>query len=240
MHEEWLQKYIQDHYQKIGLSQIHGPYKRGADFKGFYAGKPVKIEAEWDYADYINHKHPPGFADVLVVATLEPVPECLRENLPISVIQVSREDVIEWAQPRRSQKNREDYHGYPWRRFSKSLFDLYAYSQKQISPPVDFIGSAVTLTKRNSQTPAGFQFGPGGKEEGFKGPPEEKAYWDQWLVIAHSVSNQFKLKPALLRPTWIDRIAFYYHGTGRITDSDLKRFQEVVLFIDEILSRREP
>ncbi len=71
MHENWLQRYIKEYHQQIGFTQLHGPYKYGADFKGVYAGKPVKIEAEWDYSDYISHKHSLSFADILVVATLD-------------------------------------------------------------------------------------------------------------------------------------------------------------------------
>jgi hypothetical protein len=237
MHEKWLQKYIQDHYLQIGFTQIHGPYKYGADFKGVYAEKPVKIEAEWNYSDYISHKHSLRFADVLVVATLEPVPPALQGKLPSIIINLNREQVISWAHPLLVKKTTEDYSAYPWRRLSKSLLDLYAYCQKQDHRKIDFMGANLVFPMNKSQTPDGFKFGTGGKEEGFKGRPDDKADWDYWLVIAHSVADHFRLKPALLRLTWVDRIAIYFNHTGRITEGELKRFKDVAEFIDDIFQR---
>jgi hypothetical protein len=226
MHEIWLQKYIKEHYQQIGFTQLHGPYKVGADFKGVYAEKSVKIEAEWEYSDYISHKHTLRFADVLVVATLEPVPEPLKIKLPSIIINLNRDQVAAWAQPRMVKKDEEDYFSYPWRRFSRNLLYLYAYYQKQNHLRTDFIGSDLVLSMYKTQIPTGFQFGSGGREESFAGQPEDKASWDYWLKVAHSVANQFRLKPALLRPTWIDRVAIYVNHTGellRVNLSDSKK-----------------
>jgi hypothetical protein len=239
MHEDWLQRYIKEHYQQLGFTGIHGPYKYGADFKGVYAGKPVKIEAEWDYTDYISHQHSLEFADILVVATLEPVPEHLKERLPSIIMNLDRAKVIEWAQPRSLKKNKDDYHAYAWRRFSRSLLEIYTYYRKHSQQPPDFRGAGLAHSINRSQTPAGFQFGPGGKEESFNGPEEDKAAWDYWLIVAHAVANHFNLKPALLRLTWLDRIALYFRHSGRITDSDFQRIQEVAVYIDELLQRGE-
>jgi GNAT superfamily N-acetyltransferase len=236
VHEDWLQRYIKDHYQQLGFTEIHGPYKRGADFKGVYAGKRVKIEAEWDYSDYIIHGHSLSFADVLVVANLKTVPDDLRAKLPPVIIHLDRDNVIEWAQPRRVAKNKEDYHGYAWRRLSRSLLDLYVNYRQRTKQSLDFTGYKVALSMFRSQTPSGFQFGTGGIEKSFEGPQEDKIAWDYWLIVAHSVAKQFELKPAFLRPTWIDRIALLFNYTGRITNTDLNRFQEVAFFIDELLS----
>jgi hypothetical protein len=235
MHELWLQKYIKEHYRQIGFTQIHGPYKIGADFKGIYAGRAVKIEAEWEYSDYINHKHSLSFADILVVATLETVPPILKEKLPPVIINLDREQVLEWAQPRMVQKNEDDFHSYTWRRFSRNLLYLYAYRQKQERRKTEYIGSNLVHSMRQFQIPAGFQFGSGGKEENFEGLQEDKASWDYWLNIAHAVAVQFKLKPTLLHPTWIERVAIYVNNTGRITDSESTRFKEVAMFIDELI-----
>jgi hypothetical protein len=239
MHEIWLQKYIKEHSQQIGFTQLHGPYNFGADFKGIYAGNPVKIEAEWEYSDYISHKHSLSFADVLVVATLEPVPPLLKANLPTIIINLDREQVLEWAQPRMTKKNDEDYHSYAWRRFSRNLLYLYAYYQKQEHLRTKYIGSNLVRSMYRFQKPPGFQFGSGGKEENFEGLPEDKASWDYWLNIAHSVADKFKLKPALLRPTWIDRVAIYVNNTGRITDSESARFKDVAQFIDDLMLHEE-
>jgi hypothetical protein len=239
MHEKWLQKYIQDHYLEIGFAQIHGPYKYGADFKGVYAEKPVKIEAEWNYSDYISHKHSLRFADVLVVATLEPVPPALLGKLPSTIINLDPQQVINWAQPRLIKKTREDYYSYPWRRLSKSLLELYAYYRKQDHRKIDFIGSNLVFSMNKSQMPAGFKFGTGGKEESFEGRPEDKAAWDYWLNIAHAAAEHFQMKPALLRLTWVDRTALYFNHTGRITECERKRFIDVAEFIDELFQRGE-
>jgi hypothetical protein len=200
----------------------------------------VKIEAEWNYTDYISHKHSTEFADVLVVASLEPLPEKLKNKLPLIIIHLDRKQVVEWAQPRAIRKHKEDYVSYPWRRLSRSLLDLYAYYQKQNQGEVDFPGYNLAFLKNKAPTPAGFQFGAGGKEEHFQGSPEDKISWDYWLVIAHSVANHFHITPALLRPTWIDRVALYFNHTGRITEGEAERFKEVALFVDEIILRGEP
>jgi hypothetical protein len=237
MHEFWLQKYIKEHFRQIGFSQLHGPYKYGADFKGVLNDKPVKIEAEWGYSDYISHKHSLKFADILVVATLEPLPQRLKANLPSIIINLDPERVIQWAQPRLIQKDQEDYHAYPWRRFSRNLLFLFDYYQKQNHHQPHFIGSNLVRSMSNIQKPEGFEFGSGGKEDSFEGPPEDKAAWDYWLHIAHSVAENFRLRPALLRMTWIDRVSLYTRSTGRITGSEIKRFDEVALFIDDLLQK---
>jgi hypothetical protein len=239
MHEIWLQKYIQEHHRQIGFSDLHGPYKYGADFKGLYAGHPVKIEAEWEYTDYIAHGHTLQFADVLVVADLAPVPQGLKEKLPSIIVNLDRAQVTAWAQPRLLKKNGEDYHAYPWRKFARNLLYLYAFHHKQSQQRTDFAGSRLAQSMSKFQRPAGFHFGTGGKEESFEGLPEDKAAWDFWLGIAHTVAVQFHLKPALLRPTWIDRTALYVNNTGRITASESERFQDVALFIDDLLLKEE-
>jgi hypothetical protein len=239
MHEIWLQKYIKQHYQQIGFTDIHGPYSYGADFKGVYAGKPVKIEAEWEYADYISHKHTLKFADILVVATPEPVPEHLRVKLPSIIINLDHDRVVEWAHPRMIKKNKDDFYSYHWRRLSRNLLYLYAYYRKQNHRGMNFTGSNLVHTMYKSQKPAGFQFGEGGKEASFDGLPEDKASWDFWLNAAHAVADQFRLKPALLRPTWIDMVALYLNHTGRIRDNEIKRFQEVAAFINDLILRQE-
>jgi hypothetical protein len=239
MHEIWLQKYIKDHYLQIGFTQLHGPYKNGADFKGIYANRAVKIEAEWDYSDFISHKHSLKFADILVAATLEPVPEHLKEKLPSIIIKLNRNQVVEWAQPRIIKKNKEDYYSYTWRRLSRNLLYLYAYYQRQTQGKMDFIGVNLLSTMYQTQKPAGFQFGEWGKEESFEGLPEDKTSWDYWLDVAHAAAKHFQLKPALLRPTWIDMTALYLNHTGRITNNDLKRFEEIATFVhDFILTRK--
>jgi hypothetical protein len=199
----------------------------------------VKIEAEWDYPDYISHKHSLKFADILVVATLEPVPDHLKGKLPQIIFKIDRRKVIEWAEPRLVRKTREDYYAYPWRRLSRSLIDLYAIYQKQNNRRIEFIGSNLALSMIKSQTPGGFQFGPGGKEKGFDGRSEDKSLWDFWLVIAHDVADHFHLKPALLRPTWVDRMALYFNHTGRVTEREVQRFKDMAAFIDDLLKRGE-
>lgn len=233
MHELWLQKYIKEHYRQLGFAQLHGPYAVGADFKGVYAGKRVKVEAEWDYSDYVNHKHSLNFADVLVVATLEPVPERLKAKLPPLILNLNRAEVMEWAQPRAERKKAEDYYAYPWRRLSRNLLYLYAFYQKGNQGKMDFVGSGLVHSMGQNQLPPGFQFEPGGREEGFAGLPQDKALWDFWLEAAHAVAAHFKLKPGLLRLTWIDRVAIYVNHTGRITDYELKRFKDVAEFVDQ-------
>jgi hypothetical protein len=235
MLEYWLQKYIKEYYRQIGFTELHGPYNVGPDFKGVYHGRLVKIEAEWDYSDYINHQHPPDFAEILIVATLKPVPRGLREKLPSFIIHLCSDQVAQWARPRKVKKDQEDYISFTWRRLSRSLLYLYAYSRKKSNLTNDFVGSELAGLLSKSQVPAGFHFGEGGKEISFDGRPEEKVSWDFWLNIAHDVAGHFKLRPALLRPTWIDRVALYSSYTGRVTDADFTRFKDIALYIDSLL-----
>jgi hypothetical protein len=239
MHEIWLQKYIKEHYRQIGFTQLSGPFSYGADFRGVFANKRVKVEAEWEYADYINHKHTLKFADILVVATIDPVPDHLKEKLPSTIFNLNREQVLQWAHPRIIKKDQEDYYSYPWRKFSHSLLYLYSYCQKHSPKKIDFLGSHLVHSMYRAQRPAGFQFGAGGIEESFKGLPEDKVAWDYWLNIAHAVAVHFRLRPAILRPTWIDRVALYFSHTGRITDAELQRFQDVANFIEDFILSHE-
>ncbi len=236
MHEIWLQKYVKEHYRQIGFERLHGPYNYGADFKGVFSGRQVKVEVEWEYSDYISHKHGLKFADVLVVAEPGPVPQDLISRLPPIIVHLNRDQVVKWAQPRLTQANEDGYHSYTWRRFSRNLLYLYAFYLKQSQRKTDFNGSNLLRSMSGFQKPAGFQFGEGGKEDSFEGLPEDKAAWDFWLEIAHAVAKKFRLKPALLRVTWIDRVAIYVNHTGRITDSERERFTEVAAFIDDLLS----
>jgi hypothetical protein len=239
MLEYWLQKYIKEYYRQIGFTELHGPYNIGPDFKGVYHGRPVKIEAEWDYSDYISHRHPPDFADILIVASLKPVPLALREKFPPFIIHLSAEQVVQWARPRKAQKDEEDFYSYTWRRLSRSLLYLYAYSCLKNNRTDDFVGSDLAGSMSKSQVPDGFHFGAGGKEVSFDGRPEDKISWDFWLNIAHDVARHFKLRPALLRPTWIDRVALYSSYSGRITDTDFNRFKDIAAYIDELMPQVE-
>jgi len=234
MHENWLQKYIKEHYREIGFTRLHGPYKYGVDFKGIYARKWTKIEVEWEYSDYITHQHSLEFADVLIVATLRPVPQSLKASLPATIVNIDRKKVIEWAQPQIEEKEKEDFKSYPWRRLSRNLLDLYAYYQKQHQRPLNFVGSNLALSMYQVQKPMGFEFGTDGKER-FEGLPEDKVSWDYWLNIAHVVAKHFRLKPAFGRPTWIDRLGYDFNCTGSISDAESRRFKEVALFIDASL-----
>jgi len=82
------------------------------------------------------------FADVLVVASYDPVPEHLRPRLPSTIIHLNREQVIAWALPLKIKKNKEDYFSYPWRRLSRSLLDLYANYRKLNQLGLAFLGAA--------------------------------------------------------------------------------------------------
>ncbi len=239
MHEYWLQRYIKENNRQMGFTDFHGPYNIGPDFKGVYQGKRVKIEVEWDYANYIQHKHPPDFADILIVGTYKAAPERLREKLPRFIIHVDSAEVIKWAQPRVILKNEQDYYSFTWRRLARNLLYLYAFSRKKNGATGNFPGSDLFRSMGNNQIPRGFQFGEGGKEVSFKGEAEDKISWDFWLNLAHETAGHFKLKPALLRPTWIDRMGIYTNHTGRMTDTDLTRFKDIADYIDELIVQAE-
>ncbi len=238
MHERWFQQYIIAHSRDLGFSQLKGPFSQGVDFKGIYKGKRVKVEAEWQYANYYFHQHPKSWADILIVATLEPAPDTYRDLLPPTIINVDIKEVIEWAQPRAGEKERENYKLYPWRRLSRNLLDLYVYYLKQLGEEKEhsFIGSQLALAKDKAQKPAGFQFDTNGLELEFQGSPEDKFAWDYWLNIAHAVSENYQLKPAIHHPTWIDRLGYELNNKGEVNLPDLSELKPIINFIETLLS----
>jgi hypothetical protein len=237
IHEDWLQLYIKEHFRQLGFASIHGPYSTGADLKGLYNGKMVRIEAEWDYTDYIHHQHSPDFADILIVANSKKVPYDLVDRLPAIIFHVSRQKVIEWAKPRIETKTLDDYHSFAWWRLSRSLLILYGNYQRIQARTPSFPG-AYLLPLPPSQTPPGFVFAPGGRETGFKGSPQDKNTWDRWLALSHYIAEKFGLKPALLRPTWIDRVALHFDHTGHLYGSDQLRLQEVMVYLDSLIQNQ--
>ena len=238
MHENWLQEYIVAHYRGLGFSQLKGPFRRGVDFKGIYRGKRVKIEAEWHYANYCFHQHPPDWADILIVATLEPVPEKYRDVLPSRIVNIPLDEVIKWAEPKADEKERECFRSYPWRRLSRNLLDLYVYYLEchARSATSTVIGSHLALSRNKAQKPAGFLFGQDGLELAFEGTPEDKFAWDYWLNVAHSVAESLELKPAMFRPTWVDRLGLELIERDQIGSVELERLKPIVELVESLLS----
>lgn len=237
MHERWLQQYIMAHYQDMGFLQLKGPFNQGADFNGIYNGKKVKVEAEWQYANYHFHQHPPKWADILIVATLEPPPAKYLGILPSRIININLQKVIEWTQPRADEKEREDFKLYPWRRLSRSLLDLYVYCLKHREREAEFsfLGSHLALSRDQAQKPSGFQFDGYGFELCFQGTPEDKFAWDYWLEIAHVIAEKYKLKPATGRPTWVDKLGHNLIFKGKLDLADVAPFKPIATFINSLL-----
>lgn len=237
MHERWFQQYILTHSEALGFTKLKGPYRKGVDFKGIYKGKRVKVEAEWHYENYYFHQHPQSWADILIVATQEPAPDKYRGIFPPIIINIDIKKVIEWAQPRVDEREREDFKLYPWRRLSRNLLDLYAYYLKQRGREKDisFIGSHLALVRNKAQKPAGFQFGTNGLELEFQGSPEDKFAWDYWLNIAHLVADKFRLQPAMSRPTWVDLLGYILIEKKELNLPDINRLQPIVVFIESQL-----
>lgn len=238
MHERWLQQYIMAHYRDLGFSQLKGPFSQGVDFKGIYKGNRVKVEAEWQYANYFFHKHPPEWADMLIVATLQPPPDKRLDKLPSQIINIDLQKVVEWAQPRADEKEREEFKLYPWRRLSRNLLDLYVYYLKQHYRVADlsFIGFHLALAQNKAQKPAGFQFGANGLELAFEGTAEDKFAWDYWLNIAHVIAEKFKLKPAMHHSTWINLLGHKLLTGKEINPLELNDFRPVFTSISGLLT----
>jgi hypothetical protein len=103
MREYWLHKYIQGNSQRLGFRRLEGPFDTGPDFKGVFAGRKVLVEAELSYQSYISHGHPKDWADILIVASLDPAPIEFREKLPGTIINVDPQQVLEWSRPLREE-----------------------------------------------------------------------------------------------------------------------------------------
>jgi len=105
--EYWIQKYVQENYDKLGFSHIEGPFEFGLDFRGIYRGRKAVVEVERDCHTYVIHRHHENSAfkavNTLIVLNPSKPPEEVRCKLPKKVIYIDIDDFVEWWCPKAKQ-----------------------------------------------------------------------------------------------------------------------------------------
>lgn len=98
--ESALQRYFQENSEKMGFSNVVGPFGHGPDFLGFYENRPAIIEIETKCDHYVLHGHPdnPGFKDVNILVVLDShnPPEDIKDLLPSTIIHIDKDTFFEW------------------------------------------------------------------------------------------------------------------------------------------------
>lgn len=99
--EYWLQRYIKDNYEKLGLHDLEGPFDKGYDFRGTYKGRKVIIEAETESRNFILHRHKADEVDILITLSDSYDRDVLgmkldewRQRLPPIIMAVDPEDFV--------------------------------------------------------------------------------------------------------------------------------------------------
>jgi hypothetical protein len=256
MREYWLQQYVKEHYRELGFSQLEGPFETGPDFTGVYQGKPVKVEAELKYEGYLQH--PQGWADILIVGTLEPVPARCKDKLPLNIIPINPQKVLEWSKPLRQayRQKMEEGRQKVIAQFPPEIQNILQSSTPMRPEKLAELGYALRVApwnrfgnsllevyayyieRKGREEGATIMCPPLAllkhKEEGFD-DPEDEAVWRDWLNIAFAVATQFKLKPNMDSLTWIDVLDKKLRDVGNLDTADLKRLEPVVTFIESLI-----
>ena len=243
MREHWLQLYIAEHYRELGFSQLEGPFDIGPDFRGIYQGQQVRVEAENDYNLY---SHPREWADVLVVATLKPVPARWVDRLPPTIINVDPEKVAEWSLPLRrtyAQKMQAERHS------------VIVSLPPEIQADVRDIAGDSHLSAGEIYNLAFLPWRTLAKSlECLCGDPTERAelsrsgiieedclpdderiklreYDLYWLRLAEAVAKRFGLQPSAHSVTWIDTLARRVLKGRALSPDEQKMLEPVIAFI---------
>ena len=99
--EYWIQRYLAEHPEAVGLERIQGPFDSGPDFIGYTIdGRRVEIEVERDAWNYLEHKHhlDARWANVEWLVVLNPSvpPPEIAEKLPREIKYLDIVAFSEW------------------------------------------------------------------------------------------------------------------------------------------------
>jgi len=260
LREYWLQKYIKEHREELGFSDLEGPFETGPDFRGVYKGQKVSVEAEMEYKGYLQHR--PGFADVLIVGTLDPTPPQCKDRLPPTIITVDRQKVLEWSAPLRQvyRQKAEEGRQKVIDQLPPEIQDILTSTGRIRTEKLKELGCELVFMpwKRLAQALARLyayyvkvkdmgnsvirpylaflkheQEGFSGyDEDGFWGDPEDEAAREYWLNIAFAVAPQFELRPTLDSLTWIDGLDRKLRDIGNLDPAELKQLEPIVTFVE--------
>ena len=97
--EYWVQQYVKNNYEKLGFSEIAGPFDEGPDFKGVYGGKSVYIEVERVCGSYVEHGHHQDRrfeeVEVLIVLGKSNLTDRAKKKLPNTIVQINIDDFMQ-------------------------------------------------------------------------------------------------------------------------------------------------
>jgi hypothetical protein len=103
VYEVWAQHYVLHKHNKLGITDITGPFGKGPDFHGVYKGKRVQIEVERTPEQYLAHGHhkDPAFRKVSVLIVLVGCVSPARDGgfLPKTILHIDCKDFARWALP---------------------------------------------------------------------------------------------------------------------------------------------
>jgi len=116
--EYWIQLYLKENYEKLGFSQLDGPFSVGPDFRGIYAkddlpitGQEIDIEVERDCGNYILHGHhkSPKFKNCKLLVVLNPSQpnDDIIDHLPDYIMTLDIPDFVSWWQPKAQEYGRK-------------------------------------------------------------------------------------------------------------------------------------
>ena len=251
MREYWLHKYIQGNSQRLGFRRLEGPFDTGPDFKGVLAGRKVLVEAELSYQSYISHGHPKDWADILIVASLDPIPVELRERLPGAIINVDPQQVLEWSRPMRVEyrASMEEGRKQVIAQFPQEVQDILSHTDRMrpeklrnlgyelmFSPWHTLAEELATLYAYHISAFPDIQivrYYSIDKEVGWESVTiAEDDELDYWLNVAFAVASQFKIKPSITSVTWIDGLYHRLMTDGKLDANALKQLEAVIAFIE--------
>ncbi len=101
--EVWVQRYIKEHFRRMGFDDLKGPHGRGPDFELLFNGRWVIAEAEVYCRNYVKHKHheDPRWAscEVLIVLESKEPASDIRPKLPKTIEHIDKAHFAEWFRP---------------------------------------------------------------------------------------------------------------------------------------------
>lgn len=100
--EKWVQRYISQHPDQLGLSNLQGPFQTGPDFRGTYQDRNIWIEAEVWSKNYVRHGHHEDSrwnkVELLIVLESEDPGETIRQYLPREILHIDKAHFTPWYQ----------------------------------------------------------------------------------------------------------------------------------------------
>ena len=101
----WFRRYVFQHPDKFGFSNLEDAPNRGGDFRGDYGRRSVLIKVARDYVFYLTTDHPN--CQVLVVGVLEPLLPDMVSHLPEVIINLDPQKVKDWSRGARDSYRAE-------------------------------------------------------------------------------------------------------------------------------------